>query len=338
MPETTRARLRVRLRSLIAAEAPGALYADLLADAAKALGPGDPLLLDIRCHQEIAASRGRTPRASLEAWTALREAAARALPETDRTFAEIESQYVRLLRIYGEFGALDEVVRRRTRRLELLAADGANEDGADEDMAGRASTDLSVALVDRGRFGRLDPLVADPRPEEDLRKAWDLAAAETERRAAAFAPDHPFTWHARSVACAAQVSLALHHGKEAELDAALETTDAQVDHLRRSRYRHDALMRARLRRAEVLDALGKHQDAEREATFVSDQWLHRVEGFDPSHALLVLARTQAARFPADALDNAELALEYRRKEFPERGHRVAEARELVEALRGASAR
>lgn len=330
MPDRIEAVLRARLQTLVGADASGPEYATLLADVEDALGAGHSLAFEVRFHRENADGRGRPLRESLERWTRLCEQAAEVLPDSDRAFADIESSYVRHLRIYGEFGALDRVVALRARRLAALRGRAAG-----DDLMGPVRTDLAVALIDRGRFGHLDPLVTDPTPGDDLRRALSVAAEEESRRAAAFTPRHPFTWHARAVATAAAVSLAIRGGREPELRKAADAA-AELVAYHRTRNRDVSLMRAKLLRAEALDALGEHREAEREATSVTEQWLRREEGFDPGRPLLVLARAQARRAPDEALANAELALRSRELEFPRRGHKVAEARHLITALRAAS--
>jgi hypothetical protein len=332
--EDARAQLQARLHTLIGGRAPVSKYVELLTEAKGVLQAHDPLLFEIRYYLEHAEDNTRGLRASVRAWTTLYDEARSQLPETDASFRDIESSYLRNLRIYGPFGSLDEVVELRTRRLDRLVRELAN-----EDSVGIARTDLATALIDRGRFGDLEPLSvaageADLRArlEHDLRTARNLSTDEIDRRTTSFGTDHPLTWHARASAVAALVALLSRGWAPAAAGQAEDETRALIDHYRHDQSHHLSLLRAKLLAAEVHIATGRHEDAEREATRVSARCPSREEGLDRGHALLVLARAQEARSRVDALSNAERALNLRNKEFPKRGHKVAEAQRLVTTL------
>jgi hypothetical protein len=243
----------------------------------------------------------------------------------------IRSQFLRSLARRGGAGDLDRMVALRDDELlRRLAAD------AGDDWVGVARADLALARLQRARYASFDPDIVDPDPDRDLAEAAEIIGAEIERRRAEHGADHAFTWRATGVfgsIVAAQAQRTVEYPQFEQFgEQALQVADGLVQHEWRRHGEHTVqALRGQLVRAQALSTLGRHREAVCEARLAS-VLARRYRRVDEGHALVVLARTEAAFDLRSALSSANRALAARREWYPEQGHQVAEARQLVETL------
>jgi hypothetical protein len=193
-----------------------------------------------------------------------------------------------------------------------------------------------VALLERARYGALDPALTSHDPEGDLAGAADLIDGELARRVERHGPEHLFTWRAQGVRGSVLVAQAARAGEPTRgmLGAqALDVADRMVQH---EWYRHGAhtaqALRGQLLRAEALSTLDRQRDAESEARLAA-VLSRRYRGMDPGLANMVLARIQAETDVPGALATATEALAARAQWYPPGCYRVTEAERLVAELR-----
>jgi hypothetical protein len=300
-------------------------------DATEALGAGNPMTLEVETYLNVGRDSARPAAQALAAWADLGERASQYLATFDPLMMNIRSQFLRCLARRGAPGDLDQVVTKRDEEMRCrFAAD------AGGDWVGVARADLAVAQLQRARYSSLDPDVVDPDPDRDLAEAAETISVEIERRRAEHGADHAFTWRAAGVfgsIVAAQAGRTDEYPLREQLaEQALRVADGLVQHEWRRHGEHTLqALRGQLVRAQALSTQGRHREAVCEARLAS-VLARRYRRVDEGHALVVLARTEAAFDLRSALSSATRALTARREWYPEQGHQVAEARRLVETL------
>ncbi|WP_326561243.1 hypothetical protein [Micromonospora sp. NBC_01796] len=324
------ARLNARLHTILSQGADPTQLAALHRDAADLLGDSDEIMLLVECSLEYALSPERAVADSLAAWLDLRGRALTALPEHHPTMLAIRGYYIRWLRRRGEPGDLDLVVQLWQDEVDLRRSPLVG-----RHRLGVATADLAGALLDRARWGHLDPHLKRHEPGTDLAEAHRLVTTEMGRRAGSYGVGHACVWQARLILAdilCAQVQQGAPTPDPAHVEAAFTEADAILRHHWQRHRRHGrAALRAQLVRAEMLTLLGRNRAAEREARLAA-VLARGYRDLDLGGPLLALARAQSHRDRAEALRTALEALRERRLRYPPTGHRVAEAEQLVQAL------
>jgi hypothetical protein len=247
------------------------------------------------------------------------------LPPNHSTHRAITSHLVGCLIRRGRPGDLNLAVAHRCEQVQRHGH------GPGADGLGTAHLHLAAVLVERARFGWLDPEVT-PAAANDAEAAGELIRSEVDRRSRAHGPGHPSTWQARAVRCELLLARARDAagGRAAE---ALALADALIGYeWEHARGHTVGALRAQLWRAEALLLLGRGREAEGDARLASFL-ASRYPDPNVSDALLVLARALAQRDRRAARSAAELALNARLRWSVPDGYHVAEARLLVDRLR-----
>ncbi len=326
-PEAT---IIARLHTLLATDGDAGQLQSLLEVSRRELGGGHHLTLWIECHRVEAVARCQPVQASVDAWTELLEQARISLHEFDPTLMTIRSRYTRSVSRRGHPGDLDHVVKLTHDELHARALARVG-----DDWTGVARAEHAFALLDRGRFGSLDPSIDELDADADLARAHELIELEVGRRAVAHGADHGFTWRARRVlGCLLVTEARRSTGPGARCTAAdaLAVADGLVDdEWRRAGVHTEQALRGQFLRAEALSLLGRHREAECEArlAFVMARRYRRVDAGRP---MLVLARILAHRDRPAALAMALSARDARMRCFSPTAYQIAEAEHLVAQL------
>jgi hypothetical protein len=324
------AAFRARLHALLGAGATTTRLEALYSEARRCLGAAHEVTLIIECHLDQHRCRALPADEAMALGADLWDRGRAALPADHPTLRAITSLFVGCLNRRGHAGDLDRVVA--LRRDELHRAHG--DQGAD--WTGIARVQLGSALLERGRFGWLDPDVDQRDADKDIAAARELIEHELSRRSGVHGRDHPFTWQARTLRCGLLVALAQRARRQrsrAWAGEALVSADAlaQYEWDRFGRHTVRAL-RAQLWRAEALLVLQRDRQAESEARLAS-VIARRYCGPEAGNALVVLAWALVGRDRQAALAAAEAALTARLAWFSADGYQVAEAQQLVDKLR-----
>lgn len=250
-----------------------------------------------------------------------------ALPSNHPTHRAITSHLVGCLIRRGRPGDLNLAVAHRCDQLQRYGH------GPGADGLGTAYLQLAAVLVERARFGWLDPEVT-PAAANDAEIAGELIRSEVNRRSRTHGPGHPYTWQAHAVRCELLLTRA-HDAAGGWATEALALADAVIGYeWERARGHTVGALHAQLWRAEALLLLGRDREAEGEARLASFL-ASRYPDPNVSHALLILARALAGHNRRAAKAAADLGLNARLRWSAPDGYHVAEARLLVERLRRA---
>jgi len=248
-----------------------------------------------------------------------------ALPSNHPTHRAITSHLVGCLIRRGRPGDLNLAVACRCDQLQRHGH------GPGADGLGTAYLHLAAVLVERARFGWLDPEVT-PAAANDAEAAGELIRFEVNRRSRTHGPSHPYTWQARALRCEFLLTLA-HDGTSGWATEALALADALIGYEWECARRHTVgALHAQLWRAEALLLLGRDREAEGEARLASFL-ASRYPDPNVSDALLVLAGALARRNRRAAKAAADLALNARLRWSAADGYHVAEVQLLVDRLR-----
>jgi hypothetical protein len=318
-------RIRAQLHALLGAGATADRLDALRREAQRMLGADHEATLTVEYH--LRAQRGPTLPAAdalaiaADLWDRVRVA----LPSNHPTHRAITSHLVGCLIRHGRPGDLNLAVLHRCDQLRRHGH------GPGADGLGTAHLHLAAVLVERARFGWLDPEVT-PAAATDAEAAGELIRSEINRRSRTHGPSHPYTWQARALRCELHLTLA-HGAASARATEALALADALIGYeWERVRGHTIGALRAQVWRAEALLLLGRDREAEGEARLASFL-ASRYPDPNVGDALLVLARTLVRRDRRAAKAAADLALNARLRWSTPDGYHVTEARLLVDRLR-----
>lgn len=318
--------IRAQLHALLGAGPTVARLDALHLEALCTLGPEHEVTLTVEYHRSHLRDLTLPPEDSVAIATDLWDRVRVALPADHPLHRAITSYLVRCFVRRGRSGDLDRAVALRRDQLNRHAH------GPGADGIGTARLHLGAALLERGRFGWLDPDVASRGPNDDIVAARELIESELDRRWGTHGPEHPYTWQAQALRCQLLVALA----QDADGRWTAEALGLAEDILRyewdRSRCHTVDALHAQLWRAEALLLLGRDREAEGEARLAS-VLAYRYPGPEVGNALLVLARTLAARNRHAARAAADLAVKTRQAWSAADGYPVVEAQLLVDRLR-----
>jgi hypothetical protein len=318
--------IRAQLHALLGAGPTLARLDALHLEALRTLGPAHEVTLTVEYHlnhhRDLALAAGDPVAIATDLWDRVRVA----LPADHPTHRAITSHLVRCFNRRGRSGDLDRAVALRRDQVRRHA----HSPGADG--AGTAQLHLGAALLERGRFGWLDPDIASRGPNNDLLAARELIESELDRRLDTHGPDHLYTWRAQALRCQLLVALAQDTGGLWTAEALTLAEDIMRYEWEQARCHTVGALHAQLWRAEALLLLDRDREAEAEARLAS-VLAYRYPGPEVANALLVLARTLAGRNRHAARAAADLAVKTRLVWSATDGYPVVEAQLLVDRLR-----